>query len=76
MTHAMVINGVHLSPSGDPIRWKVENSWGPNAGEKGYFVMTDEWFSEYVLPFFFSRDGDVDEVDVMCKIRLSSCHPA
>jgi len=49
MTHAMVISGVHLDPAtGAPVRYKVENSWGENAGEKGYFVMTDKWFEEFV----------------------------
>jgi bleomycin hydrolase len=47
MTHAMVISGVYLDPqSGKPLRYKVENSWGENSGEKGFFVMTDRWFDE------------------------------
>ncbi|KAH9484992.1 Cysteine proteinase 1, mitochondrial [Psilocybe cubensis] len=48
MTHAMVISGVHLDPSGKPVRYKVENSWGETAGKDGYFVMTDAWFEQYV----------------------------
>lgn len=48
MTHAMVISGVHLDEKGKPVRYKVENSWGETAGEKGYFVMTDRWFEEFV----------------------------
>ena len=46
MTHAMVITAVHLDPSGKPVRYKVENSWGDTAGEKGWFVMSDKWFEE------------------------------
>jgi bleomycin hydrolase len=42
----MVISGVHLDDKGRPVRYKVENSWGETAGEKGYFVMTDRWFEE------------------------------
>lgn len=56
MTHAMVITGVHLDPkSGKPIRWKIENSWGDAVGDKGYFVMTDAWFDEYVFQIVTSK---------------------
>lgn len=48
MTHAMVITGVHLV-DGLPVRWRVENSWGEYGAHKGYFVMSDAWFNEYVL---------------------------
>lgn len=46
MTHAMVITGVDLV-NNKPTKWKVENSWGPKVGEKGYFVMSDAWMDEY-----------------------------
>ncbi|TDL22606.1 peptidase C1B, bleomycin hydrolase [Rickenella mellea] len=50
MTHAMVITAVHVDPaSGQPVRYRVENSWGPDVGDKGYFVMTDKWFEEFVF---------------------------
>lgn len=32
MNHAMVLTGVNLDADGQPDRWKVENSWGPDAG--------------------------------------------
>ncbi|KAH3662237.1 hypothetical protein OGAPHI_005485 [Ogataea philodendri] len=48
MTHAMVLVGVHIV-DGKPVRWKVENSWGEYGSHKGYFVMSDRWFDEYVF---------------------------
>lgn len=48
MTHAMVFVGVNLDEDGKPNRWRVENSWGEDRGRKGYFVMSDEWFDEYM----------------------------
>ncbi len=47
MTHAMVFQGVNLDEEGNPTRWRVENSWGKEPGDEGYYVMSDEWFSEY-----------------------------
>jgi len=50
MTHAMVITGVHIDLiTGQPVRYKVENSWGDHIGKDGFYVMTDSWFEEYVF---------------------------
>ncbi|KAG0031775.1 hypothetical protein BGZ82_006833 [Podila clonocystis] len=48
MTHAMQFTGVHLDSNGQPVRWRVENSWGEEGGDRGYLVMSDEWFSQFV----------------------------
>ena len=48
MTHAMVFQGVNLDAEGKPTRWRVENSWGDDRGKKGYDIMSDAWFSDYV----------------------------
>ncbi|MCL2780523.1 MAG: C1 family peptidase [Actinomycetia bacterium] len=48
MTHAMVITGVDLV-DGVARRYRVENSWGDETADKGYFTMNDSWFDEYVL---------------------------
>ncbi|MDZ7834766.1 MAG: C1 family peptidase [Alkalibacterium sp.] len=47
LTHAMVFVGVDLDDEGNPIKWKVENSWGDKNGDKGLYSMTDKWFEEY-----------------------------
>ncbi|GAA5931813.1 C1 family peptidase [Sporobolomyces koalae] len=50
ITHAMMLTAVHLdSKTGKSVRWQVENSWGPLAGIKGFLVMTDAWFEQYVF---------------------------
>lgn len=48
MTHAMLFTGVNLV-HGKPNRWRVENSWGTKNGDKGYLLMTDKWFDEYMF---------------------------
>ncbi len=48
MTHAMVFTGVDVV-EGKPRRWRVENSWGDDVGKKGFFLMNDSWFDEYVF---------------------------
>ena len=55
MTHAMVFQGVNLDENGKPNRWRVENSWGEDPGKKGYYLMTDEWFDEYLYQIVVNR---------------------
>ncbi|GEK90528.1 aminopeptidase C [Alkalibacterium kapii] len=47
LTHAMVFVGVDLDGERNPIKWKVENSWGDKSGDKGIYSMSDKWFEEY-----------------------------
>jgi bleomycin hydrolase len=48
MTHAMVFTGVDVV-DGKPRRWRVENSWDDKVGDKGFFLMNDSWFAEYMF---------------------------
>jgi len=55
MTHAMLFTGVDLDSNGKPIKWRVENSWGERNGEKGYYIMSDEWFDQYLYEVVVSK---------------------
>jgi bleomycin hydrolase len=48
MTHAMLFTGVDVV-GGRPRRWRVENSWGAEPGHKGFFIMNDSWFDEFMF---------------------------
>ena len=47
MNHAMVLTGVNLVKD-KPTRWKIENSWGTDVANKGYYIASDSWFDKYV----------------------------
>ena len=48
-SHAMTLMAVDLNKDGKPVKWMVENSWGPANGYQGHLIMTDEWFDEYMF---------------------------
>ena len=49
-SHAMTLIAVDICPeTGEPVKWMVENSWGPASGYQGCLIMTDEWFNEYMF---------------------------
>lgn len=54
-THAMLLTGVHFDGDGRPDRWKIENSWGKDVGDKGYFVCSEKYFKEYVYEAVIDR---------------------
>ncbi|GME95620.1 unnamed protein product [[Candida] boidinii] len=56
MTHAMLITAVHLDDDGKPIRWRVENSWGSKSGIDGYYIMTHDYFKEYVYQIVVEKN--------------------
>jgi len=62
MTHAMVLTAVHVDENtGKSVRWRVQNSWGADVGDKGWFVMSDSWMDQFVYqavinPMFLSRE--------------------
>ena len=56
LTHAMTFQGVELDGNGSPKAWRVENSWGKDAGKDGYLIMSADWFHLYG-----------GEIDVRCE---------
>ncbi len=49
-SHAMTLIAVDVcEETGKPVKWMVENSWGPASGYQGCLIMTDEWFDEYMF---------------------------
>lgn len=56
MTHAMVFVGADVDEkTGKVNRFKVENSWGKDVGERGYLVMSDKWFDEYMYQALINK---------------------
>lgn len=63
MTHAMVFTGVHLNDRGEPLRWRVENSWGKDAGKEGYYTMSHDFFKEYVYQVVVDKSDLFEYLD-------------
>lgn len=61
MTHAMLFTGVDVLDDA-PRRWRVENSWGTEKGEKGFFTMNDNWFDEFVFEIAVRKDALPEEL--------------
>ncbi|MDQ3095079.1 MAG: C1 family peptidase, partial [Actinomycetota bacterium] len=61
MTHAMLFTGVDvMEPSAGrqvPRRWRVENSWGDEKADKGFWTMNDSWFGEHVFEIAVRRSA-------------------
>ncbi|MGC4942364.1 aminopeptidase C [Kribbella sp. DT2] len=56
MTHAMLFTGVDVV-DGAPRRWRVENSWGDEKADSGFWTMNDSWFGEHVFEIAVRRSA-------------------
>jgi bleomycin hydrolase len=60
MTHAMLLTGVDVVGEGAGARarrWRVENSWGTEKADKGFWTMNDSWFDEHVFEIAVPRSA-------------------
>ena len=76
MNHAMVITGVNIE-DGRPTRWKIENSWGDEKGDKGYYMCSDSWFDQYVFQAAIEKEylGDLAKLAQQEPIVLAPWDP-
>ncbi|XP_059048200.1 bleomycin hydrolase isoform X2 [Achroia grisella] len=49
MTHAMVFTAVGTDEQGNPLKFRVENSYSDKEYDKGYLLLTEPWFREFVF---------------------------
>ena len=77
MTHAMLLTGVDIK-NGKSLKWRVENSWGDKIGDKGYHLMSDKWFDEYLYEIVIDKkylSKEVLEIHDRKPIELASWDP-
>lgn len=77
-SHAMTLMAVDLDESGKPVKWKVENSWGPTYGYAGHLIMTDEWFREYMFRLVVNKKYIPENILALLKqkpVRLPAWDP-
>lgn len=68
MTHAMLFTGVDMV-DGKPRRWRVENSWGDENGKKGFYLMQDSWFDEYMFEIAARKSALPDELQKALELE-------
>jgi len=85
MTHAMVFTGCNIVSETNTVcqrnenkanRWEVENSWSERGPAKGYYMMTDDWFSEYVYEVLINKKYlSKQELDIINKEEYTVLPP-
>ena len=74
VSHAMTLTGFN-EVDGQIDRWKIENSWGEENGEKGYFVMTQKWFEDYTYEAVINKkylSDDLKQLSTQKPVQLTA----
>lgn len=81
--HAMTLTGVNLDEEEKPNRWKIENSWGKDNGDSGYYISDDSWFDEYTYELWVDKkyvdpatvkafeESEPDELDPFSPVTMT-----
>ena len=64
--HAMLIVGAETDKDGEVIAFNVENSWGSQGPNGGFYKMTFEWFKERAYTWVVHRDI----IDLVLKEKI------
>ncbi len=70
MNHAMLFTGVDLV-DGAARRFRVENSWGEDVADKGFYTMDANWFGEHV----FEVAAPIASLPVEWQAKLKGATP-
>ncbi|XP_026674690.1 bleomycin hydrolase isoform X2 [Ceratina calcarata] len=78
MMHAMALTAVSITDEGKIKQFRVENSWGDEQGQKGYLLLTADWFAEFVFEVVIDKklvSADVLDVFKQEPIILPAWDP-
>ena len=59
---------------GEITKWRVENSWGKDRGDEGYYTMANKWFDEYLYQIVAPKvrsDGEAMPTYHHCQYRVA-----
>lgn len=62
MIHAMALTAVSINDEGKIKQFRVENSWGDEQGQKGYLLLSADWFHEFVFEVVIDKKLVPDDV--------------
>lgn len=71
-------NSLLFQNEGKIKQFRVENSWGDDQGQKGYLLLTADWFSEFVFEAVIDKKlvpADVLDVFKQEPITLPAWDP-
>ncbi len=68
--HAMTFVAADTS-NGKVEKWRVENSWGTDLGDKGYWTMYNNWFDKYVFTVIIPKKYIPEDVLAILKTKAT-----